>query len=348
VTGAVSWLGMAALLISATLMSLWLTGAVRTYALRRALLDIPNERSSHTMPTPRGGGLAIALTLAVGVAVLGLSGLLYKNVALALLGGGVLVAGIGWLDDHRHVAPQWRFLVHMIAAVWALHWLGDFSSLTVGTMTWQLGWFGDLIAVVAIVWLTNLYNFMDGIDGIAAVEAVTVGLGGAILLGWAGSPGLAMVAALLAASCAGFLRWNWSPAKIFMGDIGSGLLGYCFAIVALAAHNAEVLPATVWLLLLGVFVMDATFTLIRRVIRGERWYTAHRSHAYQRMVQLGYPHSRVSIGVAGLNLLLLLPAAILSAAQPKVMLWCLIATAVSGWMLWNSVQKRFRNASSEK
>jgi glycosyltransferase WbpL len=348
VTTAVTWFGTAVLLILAALMSMLLTGKVRTYALRRSLLDIPNDRSSHTIPTPRGGGLAIAATLAIGTAVLGFSGVLHLNVIWALLGGGALVAGIGWLDDRRHVAPYWRFLVHMMAAVWAVYWLGDIATVNVGTVTWQLGWTGDLIAVLAVVWLINLYNFMDGIDGIAAIEAVTAGLGGAILLERAGAPGLALVSALLAASSGGFLRWNWSPAKIFLGDIGSGLLGYCFAVVALAADRADSMPAAVWLLLLGVFVMDASFTLVRRVIRGERWYTAHRSHAYQRLVQLGYPHAWVSAAVAGLNLLVLLPAAILSTVRPEAMKWCLIATAIAGWLLWNLVQTRFRNATLEK
>ena len=347
-THSIGWYGTAALLALAGLIAAFLTGLVRVYALRRSLLDIPNERSSHNVPTPRGGGLAIAVTLAIGVAVLGFSGVLYWNVMWALLGGGALVAGVGWLDDHRHVAPQWRALVHLLAATWALYWLGGFAEVRIGNETWELGWLGGMLAALAIVWLINLYNFMDGIDGIAGVEAVTAGVGGAILLAWAGAPGLAAATALLTAASAGFLWWNWPPAKIFMGDIGSGLLGYYFAVMALAGENSGVLPATVWLLLLGVFVMDAVFTLLHRVIRGERWYTAHRSHAYQRLVQLGYSHRRVSLGVAGLNVLLLFPAAILSVVYPATVLGWLTALAVGGWLLWNRVQQRFRDVTPEK
>ena len=335
-------------LIAVFMASIFITAKVRRYAMRRSLLDIPNERSSHSVPTPRGGGLAIALTLAVGVAVLGVSGVLYLNVMWALLGGGLLVAGVGWLDDHRHVAPPWRALVHLLAATWALYWLGGLTELRLGTGIWELGWLGGILAALGIVWLTNLYNFMDGIDGIAGVEAVTTGVGGAILLAWAGAPGLATAAALLAAASAGFLWWNWPPAKIFMGDIGSGLLGYCFAVMALAGENSGVLPATAWLLLLGVFVLDATFTLLHRVIRGERWYTAHRSHAYQRAVQLGYSHRRVSLGVAGVNVLLLFPATILSVVYPATSLGWLTAMAVVGWLLWNRIQQRFRDVTPEK
>lgn len=348
VTDSIGWFTTGALFFIAWLAAVLLTGSARAYALRRALLDIPNERSSHTVATPRGGGLAIAITLAIGVMVLGLFEVLSINVAWALLGGGTLVAGVGWLDDHRHVAPRWRVLVHLLAAVWALYWLGGLSELMVGEVSWNLGWLGSLLAVLGIVWLINLYNFMDGIDGLAGVEAVTTGVGGALLLWWLGAPGLAMAALLVAVASGGFLVWNWPPAKIFMGDVGSGLLGYCFAVLALAGEKSGALPATVWLLLLGVFVMDATFTLIHRVIRGERWYTGHRSHAYQRLVQMGYPHRQVSLIVAGLNVLLLLPAAAFSAVYPGTLFGWLTVMAVGGWLLWNTVNKRFRDATPAK
>lgn len=338
----------AAWVVAGFFLAMFLTNLVRRYALSRSLLDMPNDRSSHSVPTPRGGGLAIAVTLALGAALLAFFGILSRDAAWAFLGGGALVAGVGWLDDHRHVPPGWRALAHVCAAVWALYWLGGLPQVDVGGHSWHLGWPGSLLALFGMVWLINLYNFMDGIDGIAGVEAVTAGLGGAVLLAWGGAPGLAMMSALLAAACGGFLRWNWSPAKIFMGDIGSGLLGYCFAVLALAGENSGSLPVLVWLLLLGVFMMDATFTLMRRVMRGERWYTAHRGHAYQRLVQLGYPHYRVSLGVAGLNLLLLLPAALLSALRPAALIWCLLAMAAAGGLLWSSVQKRFLDASSQK
>ena len=347
-TGAIGWITATAFLFFAWLAAMLLTAGARAYALRRALIDVPNERSSHTEPTPRGGGLSIAITLVLGLAALGVSGVLSLNIVWALIGGGALVAGIGWMDDHRHVAPRWRILVHVIAAIWALYWLGDLSEITVAGSSWKLSWLGSLLAVIFIVWLINLYNFMDGIDGLAGVEAVTAGFGGAALLWWAGAPGLAMAAALLAAASGGFLRWNWPPAKIFMGDIGSGLLGYCFATLALAGEQNGALPATAWLLLLGVFLMDATFTLIHRVIRGEQWYTAHRSHAYQRLVQLGYSHRQVTARVAAANVLLLLPAAVLSVVYPGTVFGCLIGMTTGGWWLWYTVQKRFRDAATAK
>lgn len=337
---------LAALVAGAWIATAWLTGVARNYALRRALLDIPNERSSHQVPTPRGGGIAIACVMAAGMALLGFGGLLHSDIVWALVGGGAMVAGIGWLDDHRHVAPGWRALVHLLAALWALYWLGDFTATPRGNTLSGWSSLHIALAALAIVWLVNLYNFMDGIDGLAGIEAATAGVGGAALLSLAGAPGLAMVMLLMAASCAGFLWWNWPPAKVFMGDIGSGLLGYCFAVVALAGEGAGALPAGVWLLLLAVFVLDASYTLVRRVLAGERWYTGHRSHAYQRLVQLGYSHRRVSLGAAGINLLVLFPAAALSMLYPASLPASLVIAAVAGWLAWRGVQRRYHNANA--
>jgi glycosyltransferase WbpL len=334
--------------VPAFFVTVLLTGVSRRYALRRALLDVPNERSSHSVPTPRGGGLAIAVTLAVGIAVLGWLGPMQANLVWALLGGGVLVAGIGWLDDHRHVPPRWRASVHVAAAIWAVYCLGGLTQLTLGGESWRLGWSGSLLAVIAIVWLINLYNFMDGIDGLAGVEGVSAGLGAAALLWWSGAPGLAAAAALVAMSCGGFLWWNWPPARIFMGDVGSGLLGYCFAVLALAGEKSGSVPAVAWLILLAVFVLDATFTLISRVLRGEQWYTAHRGHAYQRGVQLGYSHRRVTSTVGGINILILFPLAAAAVAYPAAQAWIAGVMVVAAWIGWRAVQDRYRDFTREK
>jgi Fuc2NAc and GlcNAc transferase len=336
-------LAVATVLLAAFVVTVLLTGVSRRYALRRALFDIPNERSSHSVPTPRGGGLAIAATLAAGMAALGGLGAVRSELAWAWFGGGLAVAGIGWLDDHRNVPPRWRAAVHVLAAAWAVYCLGGIDRITLGGTTWHLGWAGSLLAVVAVVWLINLYNFMDGIDGLAGLEAVTAGLGAAALAWWGGNPGLAAAAALLAVSGGGFLWWNWPPARIFMGDVGSGLFGYCFAVLALAGEKSGAVPAAVWLILLAVFVLDATFTLVSRVLRGEQWYTAHRSHAYQRGVQLGYSHRRVSSTVGGINVLILFPLAALAAAYPATQFWVVGVTVAAAWIVWKLVQDRYRN-----
>lgn len=279
------------------------TRAVLRYA-RARLLDVPNERSSHAAPTPRGGGLAVVGAFLAGLAVLTAAGVLEPHVALALGPGTAAISAVGWADDHHHVPARWRSLVHFAAAFWALGWLGGMPALQVGHGFLPLGAFGWVVGALGIVWVTNLYNFMDGIDGIAAGEAVSAGLAAAALLWLRGSPSLAAVTLLVAASSAGFLAWNRPPARIFMGDVGSGTLGWLFAVLAVASENSRAMPLLAWVVLLGVFVLDATVTLVRRVRRGERAYEAHRTHAYQRAVQAGLSHGRVTGAVLALNLVL--------------------------------------------
>ena len=281
-----------------------LTGLVLRYALHRNVLDVPNHRSAHVQPTPRGGGAAIAAVLLAGLAGLAAAGVLPVKVAAALGGGGILIAGIGWLDDHGGVRARNRFFVHLAAAVWALAWLGGLPRLSVGTGYLALGRMGWIIGALGIVWATNLYNFMDGIDGIAGGIAVAAGaIGGGLLLA-SGNPGLASVAVLTAGAAAGFLAWNWPPARIFMGDVGSGLLGFVFAVIALASERGGSVPLLAWVLLLGVFVVDATSTLLRRMARRERWAEPHREHAYQRALRVGHTHRQVSTAAVGITLVL--------------------------------------------
>lgn len=297
-----------AVLVAAGGASWLLTRFLRGYALERSLLDVPNHRSSHTVATPRGGGLAIAAASLGGIAALGALGVVPLPAVLALLGGGAMIAAIGWLDDRSHVAARWRFLVHLAAASWALYWAGGLPALSLGTWRVELGMAGPVLGALGIVWLTNLYNFMDGIDGIAGGEALTVGAAAGILLWTGGVPGLGAASLVMAVASAGFLVWNWSPARIFMGDVGSGYLGFVFAVLALFSERQGRLPLLLWAVLLGVFLFDATVTLVRRVMRGERFFDAHRKHAYQRAVQAGWPHSRTSGAVLAVNLLLALTA----------------------------------------
>lgn len=281
-------------LVGAFLASLVLTELVRRYAIRRSILDIPVARSSHTQPTPRGGGLAIALVTLGGISLIGLLGIVPGNVAIGLAGGGAIVAWIGWMDDRKELYASIRLLVHLIGAIWFLGWTGGVPRLTIGHYIIELGIFGSLFAAVLIVWFVNLYNFMDGIDGLAGGEAVLAGAIGAGLLLMAGRADLALIALCVAAASAGFLVWNWAPAKIFMGDAGSGMLGFVFIGLALASEAAVAVPLVAWAILLGVFVYDATITLLRRMLRGEKWREGHRLHAYQRAIRIAGGHGRVS------------------------------------------------------
>ncbi|WP_439888861.1 MraY family glycosyltransferase [Pseudomonas sp. MBLB4123] len=295
--------------------SLVMTGTLRRYALARSLMDIPNARSSHSVPTPRGGGVAIVLAFLAALPVLAWANLLPWAVMWGLLGAGGGVAVIGFLDDHGHIPARWRLLGHFAAAIWALFWLGGLPPLTIFGMSFDLGWLGHMLAAVYLVWLLNLYNFMDGIDGIASVEAICVCLGGALLYAVSGIVGSTqatefVVPLLLAAAVAGFLFWNFPPARIFMGDAGSGFLGITLGLLSLQAAWVEPQLLWSWLILLGVFIVDATFTLLRRLLRGDKVYEAHRSHAYQYASRRLGRHLPVTLIVGGLNLFWLLPIAL--------------------------------------
>jgi Fuc2NAc and GlcNAc transferase len=291
------------------------TGATLRYLRSRSVVDLPNDRSSHTVPKHRGGGLAIGGVAFIGIAVAAGAGWIPLNVAVALIGGGLLVGGVGWLEDLRGVSVEIRVAVHFFGATLAVIWLGGFPAVTFAEVSIHLGHAGSLLAIVGLVWLVNLYNFMDGIDGLAAGEAVSTGIAGGALLLVAGEAGLAAVAFLIAGASGGFLVWNWSPAKLFMGDVGSGLLGFLLGVLALASERAGAVPLVLWILLIAVFVFDATVTLVRRVLRREPWYAAHRTHAYQRAVQAGWSHGQVASIVLVLNMMLAAMAAV-SLRQP--------------------------------
>lgn len=287
-----------------------LTALLRRYALARSLIDVPNARSSHTVPTPRGGGVAIVVTMLLALPLLLGAGVFALPFLWALLGAGGLVAVVGFLDDHGHVAARWRLLAHFAAAAWALGWLGGSPPAAWLGEPLDLGWVGGVLAVLYLVWMLNLYNFMDGIDGIAGMEAISVCGGGALIYILAGQPALSVVPLLLAASALGFLCWNFPPAKIFMGDAGSGFLGITLGILSLQAGWVAPELFWAWLILLGAFVVDATWTLLRRLLRGEKAYEAHRSHAYQHAARRFGGHLPVTLGVAAINLLWLLPIAV--------------------------------------
>lgn len=290
-----------------------LTALLRRYALARSLMDVPNERSSHSIPTPRGGGVAIVLVYMLGLLVARESGLEVADYSFwALIGAGSGTALLGFLDDHGHIAARWRLLGHFTAAIWALYWLGGLPPLALFGSEWQLGWVGHVLAALYLVWMLNLYNFMDGIDGLASCEAICVCLSAALLCVVSGIQGERVVLPLLlAAAVFGFLLWNFPPAKIFMGDAGSGFLGLVLGVLSLQAGWASPELLWGWLILLGVFIVDATYTLAHRLFRGERVYEAHRSHAYQFASRHYGRHLPVTLAVVAINLLWLLPIAMM-------------------------------------
>jgi len=293
-----------------------LTGLIRYYALSNQVLDIPNQRSSHTVPTARGGGLAIVLAFFAVIVYLFSTQQLNSSVFLALC-SSLLVAFIGFCDDHAHVAARWRFLTHLLAALSALYFLHGFPpillpmplDIVVGLSFVALGWLGYVLGALLLIWILNLFNFMDGTDGIAASEALFVSSALAGYLYFI-DPNLCQIASFLAAASSGFLLWNWPKAKIFMGDVGSGFLGLLLGILILLAAQQVAVLLYCGLILFGLFITDASYTLLVRILTGQKWYEAHCSHSYQHAAKR-YGHLPVLLSAWIINLCWLLPISLL-------------------------------------
>lgn len=277
-------------------------------------LDIPNERSSHTVPTPRGGGIAIVITALVCVAVLYWGSHLSASQALALGGGGALIALIGHWDDRKGLFASLRLIVQVAIALAVVVVVGGVSVLPVGAQMWEPGVIGGIVAVVGLVWMINLTNFMDGIDGLAASHTVFVGLAGATLLWQADALGLAAFMLLLATASAGFLVFNWAPATIFMGDVSSGFLGLAIGVVAIA--SAQDVNLWAWGILMTPFIADATITRAMRIRLYGDFFGAHRAHVYQRLSRKLGGHAPVVVRFWVLSLAVFLPLAVYVAHHP--------------------------------
>jgi UDP-N-acetylmuramyl pentapeptide phosphotransferase/UDP-N-acetylglucosamine-1-phosphate transferase len=268
---------------------------------RGALLDRPNERSSHATPTPRGGGIAVLAAILLAWLALVRVGLL-PNASLWVLIGAVLLAFVSWLDDLRGLPPPARLIAQLAAVT-----LAFLTQMTAGPVFqgWLPHWLDALATALLWIWFINLFNFMDGIDGLAGSEAAAIGLGLLLFaaVGVGHDPGLMALGSGIAAAAIGFLVWNWAPARIFLGDVGSVPLGYLlgFLLLEQAARGhwkiALILPL--------YFLADATITLLRRLLRGERVWQAHRQHFYQRAVQRGLGHAAIVQRVIAADIVLI-------------------------------------------
>lgn len=290
------------------LLTFMLTYLMRVYALKRNIIDNPNERSSHSIPTPRGGGVAVVVSYIVGVILLIYFGHLSQHIGLTLIVSGFIIALLGFLDDHGHINSMLRLAIHFMVAIGVVVSLGGFSEVKIFN-DFSLGFSANIIAVLFLVWLLNLYNFMDGINGIASVEAITTMMSMAVIYFIFNLQLNIEILWLLTACVFGFLLWNFPKAKIFMGDACSGFLGLTLGILALIALKENLVLFCAWIICLGVFIVDATFTLIRRVLSGYKMYDAHRSHAYQILSRKFSSHTPVTIAVAFVNILWLFPIA---------------------------------------
>ncbi|MDF1758799.1 MAG: glycosyltransferase family 4 protein [Legionellaceae bacterium] len=298
-------------LIAVFVLTWILTGLVRKYAVSKQMVDIPNYRSSHVTPTPRGGGVAfvsvfllsiIYLTYVYGVSLFG---------GVTLLGALFFVAFLGFYDDHKYIIAHWRFFGQILAGIIGLYSIGFVPDFVLFKWTIQHGFILNTCAVIYLVWMLNLYNFMDGIDGLASLEAISVCLGISVIYWITGNNSLMLLPLILSMAITGFFYWNIPPARIFMGDVGSSFLGFIFGILSIQSIYSDERFFWCWLILLGVFIVDATITLLLRMIKGEKIHMAHCSHAYQHAARFFNSHSSVTGGVLILNLLWLWPIAIM-------------------------------------
>ena len=268
---------------------------IREIAIKKELLDHPNERSSHTIPTPKGGGLAIIVTFYISLSYHFFTHAIDQKLFFALL-SALPVIVVSLIDDFHPLSAKIRFGLQFFSAISALYALGGVETFNFSLFSISGIWL-NIIALFGIVWMTNLYNFLDGIDGYAAGEALFVALAIFLLFG-------NTLTLILALSVAGFLLFNWHKASIFMGDVGSAPLGFIFAVLMLYDANSPHFLA--WLILLSLFWFDATYTLIRRALNREKLSQAHKKHLYQRLNQAGFSHDKVVLMGLVFNLVLLL------------------------------------------
>jgi UDP-N-acetylmuramyl pentapeptide phosphotransferase/UDP-N-acetylglucosamine-1-phosphate transferase len=333
------------------LTSIGLIAGVREWTQRRALLDHPNDRSLHTRPTPRGGGIGIVVPVLLCLVVLTAMDAAGRNPIAWIAAVGLVIAAVGLVDDLRGLPALTRLTTQVFGAVVITTALGHWRVFVwPGLLDLDLGWLGFPLTVILVVGLTNAYNFMDGIDGIAATQGAVAGLG------WVGvgytvqDPCLATTGAVLAAANLGFLTFNWPPASIFMGDVGSSFLGFMLAalVVLVAPRAPEIAFAGV--LFVWPFLFDTTLTLLRRVSRGENLLSAHRTHLYQRLVLSGVPHRTVTLTYGALGIVGVASGdAVVRGATIASLAGALLISALAT-LLWMVViwRERVARASAER
>ena len=278
------------------LLSFSLTYLIKNYAIKKSLVAEVNERSSHTVATPHGGGIAVALTWFIGLIYLYFTNQIEPSLFYALLCGAV-IAVVGLVDDIVELKPKTRMIIFTLVSFVGLYIIGGFNTLTFGIFDISNPIITSIFAMLLILWYINLTNFIDGIDSYLAMKFIFLSLAGFILFGGAHF-------VVLGVSILGFLYWNWHKAKIFMGDVGSTLLGYTIAIITIHYANQEPSNFWVWITLYALFWFDATLTLVRRKLNDEMLSQAHKKHAYQRLTQSGWSHSRVTLYAFALNIII--------------------------------------------
>jgi len=284
------------LIIILGVISFILTYFIRQFALKYKLIDVPNERSSHNVPTPKGGGVAIVISWFLGITVLFFMGYVEDSLYFALL-SGIILSVVSLIDDFINVKPFIRLIFQFITVIIAFYFLNGLRPFIIPELSLNNLYVIYPIVIIGMVWFINLFNFMDGVDGFASTEAILISLVIFVLSG-------NIINLVLIGCIAGFLFWNWPKAKIFMGDVGSTQLGFILVILGVYFHNKLEFSILNWIMLSSPFWFDATFTLYRRWRNKEKLSQAHRKHAYQRIVQAGFSHQKVNFYLIGINITL--------------------------------------------
>lgn len=335
-----NWIFFILCLASAFFFSLGFSYYLISYARGGKFLDIPNNRSSHTVPTPRGGGISIALAVIIFMMWIGFEKIETESNIVWLGATLFFIALVAVIDDIKGKGLSTVIracLYFLIASIFVL--LVNKSS-----MFNLQGKLFVLVAALLLAWATNLYNFMDGADGLAAIQALIVIIPVGFMFYLSGHQEMASLCFVAATSTTGFLLWNWPPAKIFMGDVGSCSLGFFIGGLAFISYTQEIFSIFIWLILHSVFVVDASLTLIRRMLAGEEWYRAHRSHAYQRYLILGHSHKQLAVKVIMLGLFALWPLACLAYQYPQYKLHITIFVYTFLSSIWYFIQIQYKRS----
>lgn len=322
--------------------SFYLTKLVYQVSINKNFLDIPNQRSSHDIPKPKGGGISIVVLLFLTIIVLIPIKLIDTDILLSLLIGGSIVSVIGFMDDIKSLPILSRAITYLLSTIISVYLINGIEQISINERVYELGYTGWILGILFIVWLTNLYNFMDGTDGFAAIQTICTSIFCGALLYQLNNTALCLVLFCMVFSTLGFLKWNWPPAKIFMGDVGSCTVGFIFGLLAIYTDQKDLIPLSVWLILLAPFIGDSTITLLKRLVNREKWYKAHNTHAYQKLYQLGISHTGLAISLFCLNIAILWPLAYLAYMYKKYdFFMVLIAYLIIG-CVWLVVQYKHK------
>lgn len=318
--------------ITTFVMSLVFTSYLIKFSKKNNLLDVPVDRSSHSIPTPKIGGVVIVLSsLCFMISTIFIHN--EENTGFEILGLLMLCLGlVAFIDDLKGLNIVIRGISYLLFSTVFVFFYSDFVVLDLIELV------SLFVIVVAMMWVINLYNFMDGADGLAAIQALIALLPTGVIFFLSGKVELAFLCFVISASTAGFLFWNWPPAKIFMGDVGSCVLGFVIGALAYISYTLDIIPIHIWLILMSVFIVDSTLTLLMRILSGEKWYMAHSSHAYQRYLQMGHNHKQLVSNFLIFDIIVLLPAAWIAYKYPDYKLHMLIIVYIFVSMLWFYMQ----------